>query len=150
MVLVEGGVAWLAPLIWRLTDHWRSMRVEVPWMVRPPLEYRHRNVRLTTQPLENPDDPGHLAALLQSIDAQRMLMFSSDYRTSTSTRRLSAGAFPAPCCRRSCTTTPPGCTASVARVPDTVDDASARVVHFSRYNEPASSCCTGPGTRTLG
>ena len=26
VVLVEGGVAWLAPLIWRLTDHWRSMR----------------------------------------------------------------------------------------------------------------------------
>ena len=79
MVLVEGGVAWLAPLIWRLTDHWRSMRAEVPWMVRPPLEYLHRNVRLTTQPLENPDDPSHLAALLQSIDAQRMLMFASDY-----------------------------------------------------------------------
>ena len=79
VVLVEGGVAWLAPLIWRLTDHWRSMRAEVPWMVRPPLEYLHRNVRLTAQPLENPDDPGHLAALLQSIDAQRVLMFASDY-----------------------------------------------------------------------
>ena len=79
VVLVEGGVAWLAPLVWRLTDHWRSMRAEVPWMVRPPLEYLHRNVRLTTQPLENPDDPGHLAALLQSIDAQRILMFASDY-----------------------------------------------------------------------
>ena len=63
VVLVEGGVAWLAPLMWRLTDHWRAMRAEVPWMVRPPLEYLHRNVRLTTQPLENPADPRHLGAL---------------------------------------------------------------------------------------
>ena len=45
VVLAEGGVAWLAPLIWRLTDHWRSMRTEVPWMDKPPLHYLHRNVR---------------------------------------------------------------------------------------------------------
>ncbi|MCY4483515.1 MAG: amidohydrolase family protein [Spirochaetaceae bacterium] len=79
VVLVEGGVAWLAPLIWRLTDHWRSMRTEVPWMDKPPLHYLHRNVRLTTQPMENPDDPAHLAALLRSIAAHRVLMYSSDY-----------------------------------------------------------------------
>ena len=79
VVLVEGGVAWLAPLIWRLTDHWRSMRSEVPWMDKPPLHYLHRNVRLTTQPMENPDDPAHLAALLRNIDADQVLMYSSDY-----------------------------------------------------------------------
>ena len=79
VVLTEGGVAWLAPLIWRLTDHWRSMRTEVPWMDKPPLHYLHRNVRLTTQPMENPDNPAHLAALLRSIEADKVLMYSSDY-----------------------------------------------------------------------
>jgi uncharacterized protein len=77
--LVEGGVAWLAPLIWRLDSYWKALRREVPWVKRPPSEYVRDHVRLGTQPLERPDDDRHLLALLDLMDAEHILMFSSDY-----------------------------------------------------------------------
>ncbi|MEP6954741.1 MAG: amidohydrolase family protein [Solirubrobacteraceae bacterium] len=79
IVMVEGGVAWLAPLLWRLDAYWKSLRSEVPWVRRPPSEYVADHVRLGTQPLERPDDDRHLLALLEMMDAERVLMFSSDY-----------------------------------------------------------------------
>jgi len=79
IVLVEGGVAWLAPLLWRLDSYWKALRSEVPWVRRPPSEYVRDHVRLGTQPLERPDDDRHLLALLDMMDAAELLMFSSDY-----------------------------------------------------------------------
>ncbi len=79
IVLVEGGVAWLAPLMWRLDAHWKALRPEVPWVRKPPSEYLRDHVRLTTQPLERPDDDSHLLQVLEMMDAEHLLMFSSDY-----------------------------------------------------------------------
>lgn len=79
IVFVEGGVAWLAPLVWRLDSYWKALRSEVPWVRRPPSEYLTDHVRLGTQPLERPDDDRHLLALFEMMDAEALLMFSSDY-----------------------------------------------------------------------
>ena len=79
LVMVEGGVAWIAPLLWRLDSYWKSLRREVPWVRRPPSEYVRDHVRLGTQPLERPDRDAHLLQLLEMMDAERILMFSSDY-----------------------------------------------------------------------
>jgi predicted TIM-barrel fold metal-dependent hydrolase len=79
IVLVEGGIAWLAPLMWRLDSYWKALRSEVPWVRKPPSEYLRDHVRLGTQPLERPDDDRHLLALLEMMDAEHLLMFSSDY-----------------------------------------------------------------------
>jgi predicted TIM-barrel fold metal-dependent hydrolase len=79
VVFVEGGVAWLAPLMWRLDSYWKALRVEIPWVRRPPSEYLRDHVRLGTQPLERPEDDSHLLELLDMMDAQHLLMFSSDY-----------------------------------------------------------------------
>jgi predicted TIM-barrel fold metal-dependent hydrolase len=79
IVLVEGGVAWLAPLLWRLDSYWKALRSEVPWVRRPPSEYVRDHVRLGTQPLERPDDDRHLLAVLEMMDAASLVMFSSDY-----------------------------------------------------------------------
>ncbi|HEU4978410.1 MAG TPA: amidohydrolase family protein [Solirubrobacteraceae bacterium] len=79
VVFVEGGIAWLAPLMWRLDSHWRSLRPEVPWVRRRPSEYLPEHVRLTTQPLERPERDEDLLALMEMMDAERLLMFSSDY-----------------------------------------------------------------------
>jgi len=79
MVFVEGGVAWLAPLLWRLDSYWKSLRTEVPWVRRLPSEYVADHVRLGTQPLERPDNDRHLLELFEMMDAERVLMFSSDY-----------------------------------------------------------------------
>jgi len=79
LVIVEGGVGWLPPLLWRLDKEWRSLRVEAPWVNRPPSEIVRDHVRLTTQPLDEPEDPAHLLALFDMFPADEILMFSSDY-----------------------------------------------------------------------
>jgi predicted TIM-barrel fold metal-dependent hydrolase len=78
-VIVEGGVAWLPPLLWRLDKNWKGLRSDTPWVKRKPSEYVLDHVRLTTQPLEEPDDPRHLRRLFEMFPAEQILMFSSDY-----------------------------------------------------------------------
>lgn len=79
VVLVEGGSAWLAPLMWRLDKDWRSVRSEVPWLKRPPSEYVRDHVRFTTQPIEEPTDRRHQQQIFEMMDAEHILMFASDY-----------------------------------------------------------------------
>jgi predicted TIM-barrel fold metal-dependent hydrolase len=78
-VMVEGGVSWIPPILWRLDKNWKALRQTTPWLERPPSEYVQEHIRLTTQPIEEPDDSQHLRAMLEMIDVDRMLMFSSDY-----------------------------------------------------------------------
>lgn len=78
-VCVEGGLAWIPHLMWRLDKNWRALRVQTPWLERPPSEYVTDHVRFTTQPIEEPANPDHLRAIFEMIDADRTVMFSSDY-----------------------------------------------------------------------
>ena len=79
LVLVEAGISWLPGTLWRLDQNWRGLRQEVPWLKRKPSDYAVDHIRLTTQPLEEPDNPQHLRQLLEMFSADKMLMFSSDY-----------------------------------------------------------------------
>jgi len=65
IVLVEGGTAWLPGLMWRLDAEWKALRTEVPWMKRRPSEYLRDHVRLTTQPVEQPDNDRYLLQHLE-------------------------------------------------------------------------------------
>ncbi|MDQ2787131.1 MAG: amidohydrolase family protein [Chloroflexota bacterium] len=78
-VLIEGGAAWLPPLMWRFDKNWKALRQTTPWLERPPSEYIAEHIRLTTQPIEEPEHPEHLRAILEMFPVERMLMFSSDY-----------------------------------------------------------------------
>ncbi len=79
VVLTEGGTAWIPGLMWRLDAEWKALRTEVPWVKRPPSAYLRDHVRFTTQPLERPEDDRHFLQMLEMMDAENLLMFSSDY-----------------------------------------------------------------------
>jgi len=79
IVIAEGGVTWLPSLIWRLDQEWKALRSEVPWMKRFPSEYVRDHVRFTTQPMERPEHDEDLLSVLEMMDAENLLMFSSDY-----------------------------------------------------------------------
>jgi predicted TIM-barrel fold metal-dependent hydrolase len=78
-VFIEYGFAWLPSVMWRLDKNWKAIRDEVPWVKMLPSEYIRRNVRLGTQPIEEPFRPKDLVELIQMINAEDMLMFASDY-----------------------------------------------------------------------
>jgi predicted TIM-barrel fold metal-dependent hydrolase len=78
-VLVEGGVSWVPPILWRLDKNWKALRQTTPWLERPPSDYAREHIRLTSQPLEEPENPQHRKALLEMLDVEHMVMFSSDY-----------------------------------------------------------------------
>jgi predicted TIM-barrel fold metal-dependent hydrolase len=80
VVLLEGGLAWLPGILWRLDTNWRGLRAEVPWLVRKPSEVVREHVRFTTQPLEYTDGRDDLLfELLEAAGAPDLLCFASDY-----------------------------------------------------------------------
>jgi predicted TIM-barrel fold metal-dependent hydrolase len=78
VVLIEGGFAWAPALCWRMDKHWERLRTETPQVKRPPSEYVREHIWFTTQPIEEPDDPQHLADVIARVGWDR-LMFSTDY-----------------------------------------------------------------------
>lgn len=76
-VFVEGGFAWILPLLWRLEHNWDRLNGEVPAQRRP-TEYLHEHMRFTSQPIEEPERRAFLS-VLDWADADRLLLFSSDY-----------------------------------------------------------------------
>jgi len=80
VVLLEGGVAWLPGILWRLDTNWRALRTEVPWLERRPSEVVREHIRFTTQPLEHTDGNDELLwRMLEAAGAPEILLFASDY-----------------------------------------------------------------------
>lgn len=79
VLLVEGGVSWLAPLLWRMDKNFKALRSTVPWLKELPSAYVLRHCRLTTQPVEEPENPEHLLQLYSMLKAEQTLCFSTDF-----------------------------------------------------------------------
>jgi predicted TIM-barrel fold metal-dependent hydrolase len=77
-VLIEGGFSWAPALGWRMDKHWERIRSEIPHVKRKPSEYLLENFWFTTQPIEEPEKPEHLADIIDWLGWDR-LIFSSDY-----------------------------------------------------------------------
>jgi len=79
VVLVEGGTAWASSLMWAMDAAWSQLRDEVPHLRRPPSEYFREHFWFTTQPIEEPENPEHLAQIIEHSGMADRIMFSSDY-----------------------------------------------------------------------
>ena len=79
IVLVEGGFAWLPPLMWRMDKHYKRLKGEVPHLKRLPSEYIRDHIWATTQPMEEPPNPKHLLQAIEHLGTEDKLMFATDY-----------------------------------------------------------------------
>jgi uncharacterized protein len=79
VVLIESGVTWLPPCLWRLSKFWRGLRNEVPWIDRSPEEFVRDHVRLTIQPFDGPPGAEHIGRLMDQLQSDAMLLFATDF-----------------------------------------------------------------------
>lgn len=80
VVLMESGVTWLPPYLWRLAKFWRGLsRIEVPWVDRSPEEIVRDHIRLTTQPFDGLPGAAHIGRLMDQLQSDEMLLFSTDF-----------------------------------------------------------------------
>jgi uncharacterized protein len=79
VVVQEYGIAWMPHVMWRADKNYKGLRMEVPWLKKRPSDYLRENVYLATQPIEEPDKPGHIEQIIDMMGSDKMVMFSSDY-----------------------------------------------------------------------
>jgi predicted TIM-barrel fold metal-dependent hydrolase len=82
VVLCELAWAWAVPYSWRMDATWRVLRDEVAHLQRPPSEYFRDHFWFTTQPAEEPEDPGDIYPLWEQFKGAGFgakLMFATDY-----------------------------------------------------------------------
>ena len=96
IVLIEGGFGWMPSLGWRLDKQLEAPKDEVPHLTQAPSEYLREHFWVSTQPMEEPENPAHLVEMMDGVGLDRIL-FSPTIRTGISTIRSSS-------CRRASTT----------------------------------------------
>jgi predicted TIM-barrel fold metal-dependent hydrolase len=78
IVLIEHAFTWILPLMWRM-DAMYEARGPENGLKRRPSEYVKDHIWFTTQPLDYPADKLELSRTLEWMEADRLLLFSSDY-----------------------------------------------------------------------
>ena len=79
VILVEHAFTWILPLMWRMDAIWTARRGDVPQVRRKPSEYVLDHLFFSTQPLDHPEDKLELTRAMEMMQADRILLFSSDY-----------------------------------------------------------------------
>ena len=114
-MLIEGGFAWLAPLMWRMDRAFELLGSEAPKLTAPPSEVIREHVWLTTQPMDEPERTADLPRAVRPHGHGRPDHASRPTtRTGTSTRRSARSRVRSARTggAGSCATTPMRCTGS--------------------------------------
>ena len=77
-VMIEGGFGWMPSLGWRMDNNWKRMKDEVPHLRKAPSEYMREHIWISTQPMEEAEEPEHLVECMEWVGFDK-IMFSSDY-----------------------------------------------------------------------
>ncbi|WP_280426177.1 amidohydrolase family protein [Nocardia carnea] len=78
IVFVEHAFTWILPLMWRM-DAVYAARGSFMSIKRKPSEYVKEHIKFTTQPLDYPEDKTELTRAFEWMEADRILLYSSDY-----------------------------------------------------------------------
>ena len=79
MVLQETGISWAAATMWALDSAWELLGEEVPHLEQAPSELFRERFWFTTQPIEEPEKPEHLALAFEHLGMGDHIMFATDY-----------------------------------------------------------------------
>jgi predicted TIM-barrel fold metal-dependent hydrolase len=79
IILVEHAFTWILPLMWRMDAIYQARKSDVPDLKRKPSEYVKEHIWFTTQPLDYPENKLELTRVLERMEADKILLFSSDY-----------------------------------------------------------------------
>jgi len=79
IVMEEGGISWVPPLMWRLDRSWESMRSDGAALTTRPSDTVRGHFWLTTQPLDEPEKDVYLAQMFAHLDMDDRVLFASDY-----------------------------------------------------------------------
>jgi predicted TIM-barrel fold metal-dependent hydrolase len=78
IVFIEHAFNWILPLMWRM-DAIYAARGPENGLKRKPSDYVKDNIWFTTQPLDYPENKIELTRVLEWMEADKLLLFSSDY-----------------------------------------------------------------------
>jgi hypothetical protein len=79
VALVEACLTWAGPLQWAMDAAYAVAGADAPRLSRLPSEYFREHFWLSTQPVEEPDNPRHLVQSIEFAQLTDRVMFSSDY-----------------------------------------------------------------------
>ncbi|MDX6740174.1 amidohydrolase family protein [Actinocorallia sp. A-T 12471] len=78
IVFIEHAFTWILPLMWRM-DAIHEARGNELGLSKKPSQYVKDNIWFTTQPLDYPEDKLELTNALEWMEADKIMLFSSDY-----------------------------------------------------------------------
>lgn len=79
VAMLEGGFGWAPAYCWRMDTDWKGLRHQTPWVKRRPSDYVREHIRFSCQPIDEPPKRDDLLRIIEWMDGERILMFSSDY-----------------------------------------------------------------------
>ncbi|MEV6164878.1 amidohydrolase family protein [Streptomyces sp. NPDC052052] len=78
IVFIEHAFSWILPLMWRM-DAIHAARGNETGLSKKPSQYVKDHIWFTTQPLDYPEDKLELTNALEWMEADKIMLFSSDY-----------------------------------------------------------------------